>query len=155
MIAFVFFIAGGVLALIMRSQLAADGGVVSQNTYNQLFTMHGSTMVYLFVVPVALAAGSTSCRLQVGAAEIAGPRLALAGLWLLLCGGIAHVVGLLHVGRRRAAPRGGGSIRSRTLPHSPGSGMDLWIFGVMLATVAEMLWAGCVSRRRCAAARRG
>ena len=61
-LAFVFFIAGGVLALVMRTQLAADGGVVSQNTYDQLFTMHGSTMIYLFVVPVALASGFTSCR---------------------------------------------------------------------------------------------
>src|SRR5438270_623047 len=56
-VAFTFFLAGGALALIMRSQLAADGGVVSQNVYDQLFTMHGSTMIYLFVVPVALAAG--------------------------------------------------------------------------------------------------
>ena len=69
-----FFIAGGVLALIMRTQLAADGGVVSQDTYDELFTMHGSTMVYLFVVPVALAAGLYLVPLQVGAAEIAGPR---------------------------------------------------------------------------------
>ena len=72
----------------MRTQLAANGGVVSQDTYNQLFTMHGSTMVYLFVVPVALAAGIYLVPLQVGAAEVAGPRVALAGLWLLVCGGV-------------------------------------------------------------------
>ena len=83
-VAFVFFLAGGLLALLMRSQLAADGGVVSQQTYNELFTMHGSTMVYLVIVPVALAVGLYFVPLQVGAAEIAGPRVALAGLWMLI-----------------------------------------------------------------------
>jgi cytochrome c oxidase subunit I len=139
----VFFIAGGVLALVMRTQLAADGGVVSQNTYNQLFTMHGSTMVYLFVVPLALAAGLYFVPLQVGAANVAGPRAALAGLWLLACGGASMWSGFLTSGGAASASWWGFDPLSDSL-HSPGSGMELWIFGVMMVTLGQLLWAGCV-----------
>ncbi|HEY7966597.1 MAG TPA: cbb3-type cytochrome c oxidase subunit I [Solirubrobacteraceae bacterium] len=142
-VAFAFFIAGGLLALVMRSQLAADGGVVSEAVYNQLFTMHGSTMVYLFVVPVALAAGLYLVPLQVGAADVAAPRLALAGLWLLVCGGITMWCGFLTSGGAAQASWWGFDPLS-DLPHSPGSGIDLWLYGVVMATVAEMLWAGCI-----------
>jgi cytochrome c oxidase subunit I len=142
-VAFVFFIAGGVLALIMRSQLAADGGVVSQDTYNQLFTMHGSTMVYLFVVPVALAAGLYFVPLQVGAGAVAGPRGALAGLWLLVLGGATMWSGFLTSGGAAASSWWGFDPLSDSI-HSPGSGMELWIFGVIMATAGQMLWAGCV-----------
>ena len=59
----------------MRAELAQPGmQVVSRGAYNELFTMHGSTMIYLFVTPVALALGIYLVPLQVGAAEIAGPR---------------------------------------------------------------------------------
>ncbi len=142
-IAFVFFLAGGLLALLMRSQLAADGGVVSQNTYNELFTMHGSTMVYLVIVPVALAVGLYFVPLQVGAAEIAGPRVALAGLWLYLLGGVCMWSGFATSGGAASASWWGFDPLSESV-HSPGSGMDLWIFGVMLATFGQILWAGCI-----------
>jgi cytochrome c oxidase subunit 1 len=142
-VAFLFFIAGGVLALIMRSQLAADGGVVSQDTYNQLFTMHGSTMVYLFVVPVALAVGLYFLPLQVGAAAVAGPRVALAGLWLLVLGGITMWSGFLTSGGAAAASWWGFDPLSDSI-HSPSSGMELWIFGVIMVTAGQMLWAGCL-----------
>jgi cytochrome c oxidase subunit 1 len=142
-VAFAFFLAGGVLALLMRSQLAADGGVVSQNVYDELFTMHGSTMVYLFMVPVALAAGLYFVPLQVGAAEVAGPRVALAGLWLLVLGGLSMWSGFLTSGGAAAASWWGFDPLSDSL-HSPGSGMELWIFGVMMATAGQILWAGCV-----------
>jgi cytochrome c oxidase subunit 1 len=142
-VAFLFFIAGGVLALIMRSQLAADGGVVSQDTYNQLFTMHGSTMVYLFVVPMGLAVGLYFLPLQVGAAEVAGPRVALAGLWLLVLGGLAMWSGFLTSGGAAAASWWGFDPLSDSI-HSPGSGMELWIFGVIMATAGQLLWAGCL-----------
>ncbi len=142
-IAFVFFLAGGLLALLMRSQLAADGGVVSQSTYDELFTMHGSTMVYLVIVPVALAVGLYFVPLQVGAAEIAGPRVALAGLWLYVLGGVCMWSGFLTSGGAASASWWGFDPLSESI-HSPGSGMDLWIFGVMLATLGQILWAGCI-----------
>jgi cytochrome c oxidase subunit 1 len=142
-IAFGFFLAGGLLALVMRSQLAADGGLVSQQKYNELFTMHGSTMVYLVIVPVALAAGLYLVPLQVGAAEIAGPRVALAGLWLFVLGGVWMWSGFLTSGGAASASWWGFDPLSESV-HSPGSGMDLWIFGVMLATLGQILWAGCI-----------
>ena len=123
--------------------------------YNELFTMHGSTMVYLVIVPVALAAGLYFVPLQVGAAEIAGPRVALAGLWLYVLGGAWHVVGLRS---RAAAPASaswwGFDPLSESI-HSPGSGMDLWIFGVMLATLGQILWAGLHPDHRTAPPRAG
>ena len=138
-----FFIAGGVLALIMRTQLAADGGVVSQGVYDQLFTMHGSTMIYLFVVPISLAVGLYLVPLQVGAAELVAPRVALAGLVLFACGGITMWSGFLTSGGAAAASWWGFDPLSDA-SHSPGSGMELWIFGVLLVTVGQLLWAGCV-----------
>jgi cytochrome c oxidase subunit I len=143
-VAFLFFIAGGVLALIMRSQLAADGGVVSQDSYNQLFTMHGSTMVYLFVLPIGLAVGLYFVPLQVGAAQVAGPRFALAGLWLLVLGGSCMWSGFLTSGGAAAASWWGFDPLSDSL-HSPSSGMELWIFGVVMATAGQILWAGCIA----------
>ena len=116
--------------------------------------MHGSTMVYLFVVPVALAAGLYLVPLQVGAAEVAAPRLALAGLWLLVCGGITMWSGFLTSGGAAQASWWGFDPLS-DLPHSPGSGMDLWLYGVVLATAAEMLWAGCIVATAFAAERPG
>ena len=142
-LAFGFFLAGGLLALVMRSQLAADGGVVSQGTYDQLFTMHGSTMVYLFVVPMALAAGLYFVPLQVGAAEIAGPRVALAGLWLFVCGGLTMWSGFLTAGGAAAASWWGFDPLSDSI-RSPSGGMELWIFGVALVTVGQLMWAACV-----------
>jgi cytochrome c oxidase subunit I len=142
-VAFMFFVTGGVLALIMRTQLAADGGVVSQQVYDELFTMHGSTMVYLFVVPVALAVGLYLVPLQVGAAEVAAPRVALAGLWLLISGGITMWCGFLTSGGAAQASWWGFDPLS-SVPYSPAAGMDLWIYGVAMATVAVMLWSGCV-----------
>ncbi len=137
----------------MRSQLAADGGVVSQNVYDELFTMHGSTMVYLFMVPVALARGLYFVPLQVGAAEVAGPRVALAGLWLLVLGGLSMWSGFLTSGGAAAASWWGFDPLSDSL-HSPGSGMELWIFGVDDGDRRDRSCgrAAC-SRPRCGAAR--
>jgi cytochrome c oxidase subunit I len=142
-VAFAFFIAGGVLALIMRGQLAADGGLVSQSAYNQLFTMHGSTMIYLFMVPVALAVGLYLVPLQVGAADVTGQRAALAGLWLLVIGGLSMWSGFLTSGGAASASWWGFDPLSDSI-HSPGSGMELWIFGVVMATLGQLLWAGCI-----------
>lgn len=141
--AFLFFLAGGVLALIMRTQLAADGGVVSQDSYNELFTMHGSTMIYLFVVPVALAAGLYLVPLQVGAAEVAAPRAVLGGLWLFLAGGVTMWSGFLtSTGAAKASWWGFDPLSDSV--HSPGAGMELWIFGVILVTVGQLIWAACI-----------
>ena len=92
--ALVFFVASGIVALIMRSELADPGmQIVSRQSYNELFTIHGSGMIYLTVTPLALAVGLYLVPLQLGAAEIAWPRIALLGLWLFAGGGIAMYLG--------------------------------------------------------------
>jgi cytochrome c oxidase subunit 1 len=91
--AFGFFLAGGAIALLMRWELAAPGmQVTSRAGYDELFSMHGSTMIYLFVTPVALALGMYFVPLQVGAAQIAGPRVNLVAYWLLVFGGVLATV---------------------------------------------------------------
>jgi cytochrome c oxidase subunit I len=140
---FVFFLGGGVLALLMRTELAAPGmQVTSRGGYDQMFSMHGSTMIFLFVTPVALSLGMYFVPLQVGAAEIAGPRVNLLGFWLYVLGGIVTWLSWF--------PRNGAGADGWTaeFPMSdsvnlPGAGMDMWIVGVSLATVGALIFAAC------------
>ena len=147
-----FFLAGGVMALLMRTELAAPHlQVVSTETYNALFTMHGSTMIYLFVTPFALALGLYFVPLQIGAADVAGPRVALLGSWLYTFGGVVMYAGFLaKTGAPRATWVGFDPLASAV--HSPGRAMDYWIFGVTLAAAGLLLISGCllatVLRRR-------
>src|SRR4051794_37427237 len=87
--AFVFLALGGVLAIVMRLQLARpDAGLVNPDRYNQIFTMHGSTMMFLFAVPVMEAVGVYFVPLMVGTRNIAFPRLNAFSYWMFLFGGI-------------------------------------------------------------------
>jgi cytochrome c oxidase subunit I len=141
-----FFAAGGVMALLMRAELAEPGlQVVSTGTYNALFTMHGSTMIYLVITPFALALGLYLVPLHVGAGQIAGARWALGGWWLYLLGGLSMYAGFLTRNGAAAATWGGFDPLSNSV-NSPGEGMDLWILGVALATAGELLWAACILR---------
>jgi cytochrome c oxidase subunit I len=139
-----FFLVGGVLALVMRSELARPGlEVVSTNTYNELFTMHGSVMIYLFMTPIALGLGVALVPLQVGAPEIAGPRWALAALVLVLGGGAVMLSGFLTVDGPGQATWIGVDPLSRTAS-TPSAGMDFWVLGVALATLGEAILGACV-----------
>ena len=141
--AFAFFFAGGVLALMMRWELATPGlQLTSRAGYDELFSMHGSTMIYLFVTPVALALGTYFVPLQVGAAEIAGPRVNLIGFWLFVFGGlIAWSSFFARAGAASAAWTA--EFPMSDAANTPGTGMDLWIAGVMLATAGAILLAAC------------
>ncbi|HUO69053.1 MAG TPA: cbb3-type cytochrome c oxidase subunit I [Gammaproteobacteria bacterium] len=147
-----FFLLGGVFALLMRAQIAQPNEhVVSDSTYNQLFSMHGSTMIYLFVTPMAVAMAVYLVPLQIGAFGIAGPRIALSGLWVWLSGGLIMQSGWLTAdgagrdGWFAYAPLSNGT-------NTPGVGQDLWVVGVILAAAGLLLIAGCViatiARRR-------
>ncbi|MCW2979062.1 MAG: ctaD2, partial [Solirubrobacterales bacterium] len=132
-----FFGLSGLLALTMRAELAQPGlQFVSDHTYDELFTMHGSGMIYLFLTPAALGLGLYLVPLQVGANEIAAPRLALFGFWIYLCGGLAMYSGFL-------TDNGAGDDSwTATVPlsnsvHTPGVGMDLWVIGVALAVLGS------------------
>ena len=142
--AFGFFLLGGLLAMLMRAELAAPGlQVITEDTYNQVFTIHGSTMLFLFAPPAAVAVGVYFVPLMIGAAEIQWPRLALAGLWLLIAGGLIMYSGFFvsqgasKVGWTAYYPLSDSSA-------NPGTGIDFWIIGVGLATVAVILQGACV-----------
>src|SRR5258708_6388437 len=86
---FVFFLLGGVEALMIRLQLGApDNTLVTPTTYNQLFTMHGTTMVFLFVVRMMAGLANYFVPLMIGARDMAFPRLNALPYWLLLAGGL-------------------------------------------------------------------
>ena len=142
--AFSFFLIGGLLALLMRTELASSGlQVLGDDTYNQVFTMHGSTMFYLFAAPLAVAVGVYLVPLQIGAAEIVWPRLALFGYWLFLSGGLIMYAGFLTAdGAAKAAWTAFDPLSDSVA--TPETGMDFWIIGVVLATLATMIWAACV-----------
>ncbi|MBE3559112.1 MAG: cytochrome c oxidase subunit I [Ktedonobacteraceae bacterium] len=86
---FFFFLVGGMEALLIRSQLAVPNGkVLSPEEYNQIFTMHGTTMIFLFVIPFIAGLGNYVVPLMVGARDMAFPRLNAFGYWIVLFGGI-------------------------------------------------------------------
>ena len=98
--AFVYFTLGGILAALMRLQLARpDNDLLTADLYNQIFTMHGTTMMFLFAVPVMLALGVYFVPLMVGARNIAFPRAVAFGYWMFLFGGIfLYSFFLLNIG---------------------------------------------------------
>jgi cytochrome c oxidase subunit 1 len=94
--AFGFFVAGGVLAFLMRLQLAVpESGLISADRYNQLFSTHGTTMMFLFAVPVMQAMGTYLVPLMVGARNIAFPRMVNYAYWVYLVGGLTLYVALI------------------------------------------------------------
>src|SRR5947209_12523881 len=94
---FVFFMLGGVEALLMRAQLSVPNNtLISSEHYNQLLTMHGTTMVFLFVVPVMAGFGNYFLPLMIGARDMAFPRLNALSFWLLLLGGIVFYATLFY-----------------------------------------------------------
>jgi cytochrome c oxidase subunit I len=136
-----FFLVGGLLALVMRTQLARpDQNLVSPETYNEFFTMHGSIMIYLFVVPLAFGIANYIIPLQIGAPDVAFPRLNALAYWLYLFGGLAMISGFLtasgaaNFGWFAYAPLSGAT-------YAPGVGPDLWIVGVIVTSTAGVLGA--------------
>ncbi len=101
---FLFFLVGGVLALLIRAELFSPGLQVVQNKeqYNQLFTMHGLIMLLLFATPAFAGFANEIMPLQIGAPDVAFPRLNMLSYWLYLFGGITAAASFLTAaGRRR------------------------------------------------------
>jgi cytochrome c oxidase subunit I len=147
-----FFLLGGVFALLMRSQIAQPNEhFVSDNAYNQLFTMHGSTMIYLFVTPMAIALAIYLVPLQIGATGMAAPRLTLTGFWVWLSGGLIMESSWLTAdGAGRAGWFSYTPLSNGT--NTPGVGQDLWVMGVLLAAIGMWVMGASVvatiARRR-------
>ena len=139
--AFAFFLVGGVLALLIRAELAQPGrDLVGEAAYNQLFTMHGSIMMFLFAVPMAFGFANYLVPLQLGAPDMAFPRLNALSYWLFIGGGLTMVSGFLSA--RGAAQFGWTAYTPLSdAIHSPGAGADLWIMGVVVTGVATVLGA--------------
>src|SRR6266487_5643131 len=96
---FIFFIAAGLLALVVRSELAVPGlQFLDDRTYNQAFTMHGTIMIFLFVVPVLAGFANYIVPLQLGAPDMAFPRINALSFWLLPVGGLLILSGYLFGG---------------------------------------------------------
>ena len=136
---FLFFILGGVEALIMRLQLAQpDGTLVSPETYNGLVTIHGTTMVFLFVVPILAGFANYMVPLMIGARDMAFPRLNALSFWLLLFGGVAFYASIFF-----EPPQAGWTMYPPLSDDSfsPGGGVDAWIFMIHLTGLSSILGA--------------
>jgi cytochrome c oxidase subunit I len=133
-----FFAVGGILALLVRTQLAvADNNFVSNDAYNQIFTMHASAMLFLFIIPVWAAFGNYLVPLQIGAADMAFPRINALSFWLLPPAGILMFSGFLVEGGSANA----GWTAYSPLAQQSGTGMDLWIISVILLGISSTIGA--------------
>src|SRR5688500_20406306 len=134
---FAFLVACGVTALLMRIQLARpENAFVDAQTYNQLFTMHGTTMMFLFVIPFIEAFANYLIPLLNGTRDLPFPRLTALSYWTYLFGGIFIYSSFLF----GLAPDGGwfAYLPLNDQTHSPGLNMDFWDIGLSLAEVAAL-----------------
>ena len=136
-----FFVIGGALAGVIRAELAFPGvQVVDAHAYNQVFTIHGSVMIYLFAVPFAFALGNYLVPLQVGAADMAFPRLNALSYWMYLFGGLVMLLGFLSSAGAAAFGWTAYAPLSDALG-SPGAGADLWIVSLIVTGLSGTLTA--------------
>src|SRR6187200_1728629 len=135
---FFFFFAAGILALVIRSELAVPGlQFLDPATYNQAFTMHGTIMIFLFVVPVLSGFANYVVPLQLGAPDMAFPRINALSFWLLPLGGGLIFAGYLFGG---AAAEGWTNYTPLSVgSYSTGVGTDLWLIGLLLVGTASIL----------------
>ncbi len=138
---FGFFLLGGILALVMRAELAAPGIQVTEpQTYEQLFTIHGTVMIFLFVAPFAIGLANYLLPLQVGAPDMAFPRLNALSYWLFLAGGVVILSGFV-TGSGAADAGWTGYTPLSSIRYSPGPGVDLWIVGLLLTSASSIMGA--------------
>jgi len=141
-----FFLVGGLEALVIRAQLAKPEGIgVSAEVYNQLFTMHGTTMVFLALMPLSAAFFNYIIPLQIGARDVAFPRLNAFSYWVFLLGGLflnaSFVAGpLFGAGTLSVAPDAGwfGYANLTSRQFSPGPNIDFWVLGLQILGIASL-----------------
>lgn len=133
-----FFVVGGIEALLIRLQLATPNGtVLGADMYNQVFTMHGVTMIFLAAMPLSAAFANYLIPLQIGARDVAFPRLNALSFWVFLAGGIVLNLSWVMGG----APDGGwfGYAPNTGIVFSPSPGMDFYALGLQLTGVASLM----------------
>jgi cytochrome c oxidase subunit I+III len=138
--AFAFFLLAGVLALIMRTQLAVpDNDLVSQDFYNQLFTMHGTTMMFLFAVPAMEALGVMLLPQMLAARDLPFPRLSAFAIWAYVIGGTVFFSTIFY----DLAPKGGWFMYPplTLMEFSPGDNADFWLLGIGFIEISAIAGA--------------
>src|SRR5207244_5834838 len=124
-------------ATLMRSELMRPGlQFLSRQSYNEIFTMHGLTMILLFVAPMGLGLANYFVPIQVGAPDMAFPRLNMLSYWLFLGGGITFYLSF-SAPHGPAAAGWTGYAPLSDIRGSPGPGMDMWIMGILLTSAAS------------------
>ncbi|MGV9374951.1 aa3-type cytochrome oxidase subunit I [Nonomuraea sp. NPDC003707] len=136
---FAFFLIGGVMALIMRAELAQPGMQFTSNEqFNQLFTMHGTIMLLMFATPLFAGFANELMPLQIGAPDVAFPRLNMVSYWLYLFGSLIAVSGFFTPGGAASFGWFAYTPLSNAI-NSPGIGSDLWIMGLALSGLGTIL----------------
>lgn len=135
-----FFIAG-IMALVIRAELAVPGlQFISLEQYNQMFTMHGTIMLFLFATPLFVAFANIIMPLQIGAPDVAFPRLNMLGYWLFFFGGLIVIMGFFTPGGAASFGWFAYAPLSNAI-YSPGSGADLWFLGLTMGGLGTILGA--------------
>jgi cytochrome c oxidase subunit 1 len=139
--ALVFFAAGGILALLMRAQLATPNeSILTKDSYDSVMTMHGTTMIFLVIVPILAGFGNFLVPLMIGAQDMAFPRLNAFSYWTYLLGGIVLYGSFFAAGGTARSGWTGYAPLSETL-YSPGHGQDYWILALHILTVSSLAGA--------------
>jgi len=139
-VSFFFFIIGGIEALLMRVQLGAPNNTfLTPEAYNQIFTMHATTMIFLGIMPLNVGFGNYVVPIMIGARDMAYPRLNALSIWLFIFGGLMLYSSFILGG----APAAGwfSYVPLSNQPYSPTHGMDYWIIGLTLTGVASIAGA--------------
>src|SRR4051812_14126195 len=136
---FVFFMLGGLMALLMRAELARPGmQFLSLEQYNQLFTMHGTIMLLFFATPIVFAFATFVVPIQIGAPDVSFPRLTAFAYWLSLFGGTIAAGGFPAPGGAADFGWFASTPLSDSLP-SPGIGGNMWVVGLAISGLGSIL----------------
>jgi cytochrome c oxidase subunit I len=140
---FIFFFIGGLLAMGIRTELAQPGiqFVPNEEIYNQLFTMHGTIMIFLFIIPMLAGFGNYVAPLQIGAPDMAFPRINALSFWMLPLGGVLLLLGFVTGGAAQAGWTSYSPLAQDRPLGSPGSGEDLWLMALVLIGTSSILGA--------------
>jgi cytochrome c oxidase subunit 1 len=139
---FLFFFIGGLLALGVRAELAQPGlQFVDDSTYNELFTMHATFMIFLFIIPILAGFANYVVPLQIGAPDMAFPRINALSLWMLPLAGILLLLGFVTGGTAAAGWTSYAPLSEDHALAATGTGQDLWIVAIVLIGTSSILGA--------------
>ena len=138
---FIFFFIGGLFALGVRTELAQPGLQILNDEllYNQLFTMHGTVMIFLFIIPVLVGFGNYVVPLQIGAPDMAFPRINALSFWMLPLAGVLLLMGFVTGGAAQAGWTSYSPLAQDRPLSSTGPGEDLWIMALTLIGTSSIL----------------